>query len=632
VIRRLPPSICLLAVAFGAAAVLRSLFFSASEWLWRFVLPFSNAEVTPWTRSTLIQRDGAEPYALLAMVFVEMAATAGGTWLLVRLPAYGQAAAVAMLLAGSWATLRSVSLTPPMFQVTPDPDTAWRVVAVSLLIALSLRWSSGQGRKLPLALPLMLVVVCFVPTSLPSLLDLPCILSPALRMQHGIPLRDIYMQYDLLPSLLALAWHKLDGGPLVFSAVVGGGSFFVMLLGVFWLSGRLFSRPDWAVLLVTCLVLVRVYGVMMDASATPQVTPLRLELWLLLVAVTLSKGLQHWLVGLTLGLLFFFARSMGTLYLAAYGLALTGDFIARRLATVAAHRRPFVTDLRGYARPLVAPLLLIAAAILGSRLIFGNFGSDAVALYRRLGVGMLRIGKGSFFWWILPLLGVLGCLAVIRARWLERRRAQATVFVVALVIANSLYFFGRSHEHNLVNLSTGFLLCLFLALDLASPAAEEHEPGLRRAFGVMPWLVVGYCAFFYSGRVLEKVGAQHALVARHQPLPPAVPSDFTPAIHCDEIGKAAGDGRVFFFSANDFFFYHQCGYVPQGYVQPVALAVMKRPLVQEMNRLLDEGYKIVVPQQSHDWGTFFPEFQDELAKPEMVATPHYQVFRRATAQ
>jgi hypothetical protein len=400
-----------------------------------------------------------------------------------------------------------------------------------------------------------------------------------------------------------------------------------MLLGAFALGTRIFRRPALAAPMVVAIVLVRTYGTMVEVTALPQIAPIRLDLWLPLVAVVAVVGLQHTLTGLTMGLLIFFSRSMGTLFLAAYTMALAADFLARRRACPRAERLALGNDVRRALVRIAPSVALIALSLVAARIVFGTFGSSALAIYRQYGVGMLRIGRDSSYWWILPLSGALGWLTFDR-RGLDERRAQTALFAVTLMAVGSIYFFGRSHEHNLINIGASLLFCTFLALDLAGSHPAEGTALTRGALRAAPWLIVAACAYSYSGRVAEKMEAQVAIAKGRRPVPASVPTDFRPIIDCEEIANAAGDPRVYFFSANDYWYYQRCGYIPQGYLQPVSLAVLKKPLVADLNALLDAGYKVVVPHQSKDYAPAFHEFLSDLANPSVVETTHYSVYRK----
>ena len=70
------------------------------------------------------------------------------------------------------------------------------------------------------------------------------------------------------------------------------------------------------------------------------------------------------------------------------------------------------------------------------------------------------------------LAAVVGPALPLRDR-IGDRKGQTTLFAVALTLANSIYFFGRSHENNLINISASLLLCAFIGIDLAIFAWDE---------------------------------------------------------------------------------------------------------------------------------------------------------------
>jgi hypothetical protein len=621
-----------LGVALAVTVALRALFFACSTWLWSKALVVDLNDITPWARWAMSERDGAEPYALFAIVLLGWAVTAAGVVAIGRLREPPRAAFVAALLATGIALAWRVPPKLPWPDVADQLSVRMLVVAASSLGAWLLARALPHRRAALVALAAALVPICFIPIGTGSRVDMAAVLAPALRLAHGFSPREVYLQYDLLPSLLALGWMKLGGSPLHFR-VVGAISFYAMLLGVFVLATRLFRRPALAAPMLVSIVLVRIYGAMVEATALPQTTPMRLDLWLPLLAVAAGVGLQHALVGLTLGLLCFFSRSIGTLYAAAYAMALVADFLACRLAASGPERLPLRRDLLRAMRRAAPALALVASSFVASRIVFGSFASGALVMYRRYGLGMMRIGSGSFYWWILPLSCALGWLAFER-RWIDARRgvdarrSQAALFAATLMAVVSIYFFGRSHEHNLINISAALLYCAFLGLDLAGEHPSEGTELTRAAFRAAPWLILAICACAYSGRVVAKVHAQVATLRDRRSVPPAVATDFQPLISCSEIAQAVGDERVFFMSINDYWYYERCGYVPPGYMQPLPLAMLQKPLMADLNGLLDQGYKIVVPRQDQDWGGMFTGFLAGLRYPAPTHTPNYNVYRR----
>jgi hypothetical protein len=610
---------------------LRRVFLLIADWIWSFAPPITLADITPWARGAMFQRDGAEPYALIALVLLHFGATALAVSGIIRLaPRPRELVSAALLVVAVWFAW-VVSPRPPLPDIARQPVQAWAVVVGSLAAALLVRWAMSRRTGIPAGVAVALFPMCLISTAWPSLQDLACVLAPALRIHHGFPLSQIYLQYDLFPSLLALGWSKVGASPLGFSIVDGAG-FYALLLGLFLLGQRLLARRWLAAHLLIALIIVRVYGVALEPNATPQVTPIRLDLWPLLLAATLAVGIEHWSVGALLGALCLFSRSMGTLYLGAYALALVGDFFARRRVPVGGVRPPpFWDDVKMSARRLAPAIAWIALAMLVGRLLFGGFGSDAVRIYRQLGVGMLRVRADSFYWWLLPLTGAAGWLAWARRGSLSGRRGETAILAVALMFASSLYFFGRSHEHNLINTSAPTLFVLFLAIDLAWPAPEDGARVLGWVFAVVPWCLVAICGYHYSGRLLQRLGAQGAILEGTRPVGPVFSYDVLPTLDCAALVGPAGDSNVYLFSKYDFWYYQGCGLVPQGFTQPLFLAILKTDVVAELNHLLDQGYKIVVPRSPGDWAPAFTEFLPGLSNPNVIETPQFRFYRRPVA-
>ncbi len=618
------PSVRLLGVTVAVGVAVRALFFQVAPWLWSFALPVPASDLLPWALPAMVDRDGAEPYGLLAAVMVQLLLTGlAFTWLTHVAPRW-RALILAALLVVVGVFAYRLPPRPPLHAVATDLSRAWKVVAGSLVAAWLLARAVRRGTRASTLVAAVLVPLCFIPTNYPSLVDLSCVLAPALRLAHGASPREIYMQYDLFPSLLAIGWTKLGASAFSFW-VVCSAAYYAMLIGIFVIARRLFLRPQLAGPMLLALVILRLFAPINDPASVPQVTPLRLDLWPLLVAAALVAGLRRWPVGLVTGLMYFFARGVGELYIGAYALALAADFFARRHATPAAERAPFASELRSALRETAVSLALVVLSLAAGRAVFGRFGSEGIEIYRRLGIGMLRVDRTSFYWWLLPLTGAAGWLVFSRRGSLPPKRAEAATLSVALLVANSIYFFGRSHEHNLINTSVSFIFCLFLALDLAWPSADSDPAILRWGFRLAPYLVLAVCAYNYSARVVKRLDQQQSLVLEQHPLAGELP----PSINCDEIRRAAGDDRIFFLSRNDYWFYEACKLTPPStYLQPITLTALRQPLVDELRRLLDSGVKVFVPRDQRDWcARSWPDLSATLPRPQASGTSAFMVYR-----
>jgi hypothetical protein len=616
----LHPFTRLVAVTLTLTGALRLVFYHFAERIWAMREDVPLGDITPWARDAMWDRDGAEPQVLLALIVVLAVVTVLGMELLKRAPAWLREVAVAVCLMGTALFAATLPLHAPM----PETDRIWwhtiEAEAAIFLAALIAGWAVRK-RGFYIVLAVALAPVCFLAVGLPSHSDLSCILAPALRLRLGFSPSQVYLQYDYLSALLAVGWHWIGGDPFAFSRVTQL-SYYFLLIGCFLLARRMFQEPRFAGMLLVALCAVRVYASLYDANAVPQVTPMRLDLWILLLAPALIFGLRHWSVGLAAGLICFFARSFGILYLGSYVLALSADFLARRAD--AKDRLPLWREIAAYIRPLTPALIFIGTGLLAANLVFGGVVSDATLTYRRLGLGMMRIGPESFYWWIAPALAATGWLVASLRGVIGPRRASAFFFLVALAIGNSIYFFGRSHEHNLINISAPLLFCFFLGIDLAVVAWRKGPHWVRWTLHAAPWLTLAFIGFFYSGRLVGKVHTQYKSVAMHQALSGI---DDTGPIVCEEIAAAAKDSRVFIYSIADYWFYERCGYVPRGYTQPLWLQLSRPKLIEQLDQLLYTGYKIVVPK-TYAPGFDFSDVATSLKAMERTETAHYDVYYR----
>jgi len=619
------PAVPLLAVTVCIAFGVRSAFFLIADWLWHFASSVNlMTELVPWARWAMMDRDGAEAYGLVGAIALQGLGTLLAMALLARLKPLWRIGPVVALLGLALYLAWDFPPHPPWGDTFSTLSGALWFVAGALLATALLAWVARRSRaRVPVFLAVVLIPVCFVPTAYSSLPDLICLLAPALRLQYGIKLSQIYFQYDLLPSLLALAWSKIGGAPIGFATVVVPATFYALFLGIYAV-GRRFFRPQLLAPLLVSIVIVRFYSI--PGDNVPQVAPLRLDLWLLPLAWVRAVGLRHWSVGLVLGGLCFFSRSVGQLYLGAYGLALALDFLAQRRVSNGQSVTPFWRGLVELIKSTAPVWGLILLSLLAVRLVFGSFVSDAVATYHHLGVGMMRIDRSSFYWWLLPLIGAVGWLSFSRRSSLPERFGGAAIFAVTLTVCSSIYFFGRSHEINLLNTSAPYLFCFFLGLELAWPTGAKGAP-LRLVFRALPWLLVATCAYFYSLRGVLRTTGQFAEVVEQAPLLQATSGSPVPSVDCVEVLAAAGDDHVLFFSAIDYWYYEHCKVAPRGYFQPMQLALLKPPLAADMSRWLHRGYKLAVPRNPDFISQTLGEFLPLMPPLDRIDTPNFQIYK-----
>jgi hypothetical protein len=446
---------------------------------------------------------------------------------------------------------------------------------------------------------ILLVPVCFIATEPISWIDYSYIFAPALRLLNGAPISDIYFQYDLLPSLLAAAWMKL-GPDLNSFQILAQGGYYAAILGVFLLSEKLFYNKQLPLFLVTALILGRIYASPFEVVSCFQVTPLRLDLWLPLVMIVYWKGPYHWSAGLVCGLLILLLKNFGIIYSLAYlQLLITLYLISYFDIERDASRKG---TLIAYWRQCSVPVLIIVFSSIASYLIFRNdmYGGYS-GYYQKIGIGFIQIEANSFYWYVPPIISMTAILLVRLINYVSPNYIAAGFLLLYCAIGNSIYFFGRSHENNILNISIVLLFLFFLMLDLIAcflkeGAGKAAAPSLLRRHGVTGTAVamVAVIILSYSHNISRKFITQFRNAENAQLIYP-LNTDLRPLQgYVTALRAATGNSdKVYFVNKSDFILYYYGGYTPIGYCNPFQSWIFIADLNIFLQGLLDKGYYLV---------------------------------------
>ncbi|MBF0619563.1 MAG: hypothetical protein HQL19_05290, partial [Candidatus Omnitrophica bacterium] len=171
------------------------------------------------------------------------------------------------------------------------------------------------------------------------------------------------------------------------------------------------------------------------------------------------------------------------------------------------------------------------------------------------------------------------------------RYFETSAFLVFLAIGNSVYFFGRSHENNILNIAASLLAVFFLLCDMLHTAWLHKWPAHgRRVMPLVAWFSIVLIGYTYSGRAMDRIKGQAAGVGKI-----TAPSIYfninVPVLRAITKGSA----KVLFLAANDFSYYYKGGYTPQGYFSfSLAWPFMKEYL-DFLNARVREGYYLIMP-------------------------------------
>lgn len=597
----------LLEIAVLATAISGLLYFGyfqLAPWIWSQNVPINPEEITPWTLPWIYERDGIELYALYVLMFLNLLCAFALNCGWGRLAGRPARYFLFLPLVVACAFIGAIGFYPPMsnFEDHAVPDIlaqSFTAMIVILPITALLYYSQQHSTRLTLAVAaLLLIPVCFIAVQPIFWRDYQYILAPALHLLHGAEVSKIYFQYDLLLSLIGLAWMKLLLNLNQFQ-VIGQCSFYLLLLGVFAFSKKFFLDKRLPVFLLVASVLVRIYAGMFDAVHSFQTTPLRLDLWLILLVLVYFKGPYHWSAGLFCGLMLLLHHNFGIIYSAAYIQLLLTLCVIDTIMLPGGIIKTASVALNMLIKKNHRNLAMILAGAIAQYLLFRNANLQGDFNYINLGIGFLRIATDSFYWYAVVVSG-LSFVLLLRLRSRVSGNYLAAGFcLIYLVIGNSLYFFGRSHESNIVNISVILLLLFFFLVDISGhflANTPDEKPFLHRNLTIIVSLAfIVSITIWYGDSITGKVAIQARNAGKGQLIYPSklLEQDIMNTIA--DVKSVIGDNpKVYFVGENDFLFDYYGGYAPVGYYNPVYAWVSKRELEKFLQELVDQGYYLVV--------------------------------------
>lgn len=596
-------------LATAAAGLLYFGYFQLAPWIWNQSLPINPDEVMIWYVPYLELRDGIELYALYALMFLNLLlvyALSCGWNRLTDIPV--RYLIILPLAVVACAFIGSIGFYPPMSTLADQtaPDIFARslmVMAVILPIITLLYYLQKRSAPWTLAIAAFLLLpVCFISTQSISWFDYEFIFAPALRLFHGANISEAYLPYDLMLSLIALAWMKLQLDLNLFQ-VVAQCAYYLLLLGIFAFSRQWLMDKRLPVLLLVTLVLVRIYAGPYDAVYFLQVTPLRLDMWLILLLLVYFKGPHHWSAGLFCGLMLLLHKNFGVIYSAAYIQLLltlcvinTAIFPGRAIKTVS-------TAAVAFFRKNYPNLVLILMGALAHYLLFMNTNDQIDFDLIRLGLSFIKITTNSFYWYVVVVLG-LSFAFLLKLRSRISSNYLATGFcLIYLAIGNSLYFFGGSRENAIIALSAILLPLFFLLLDLAGHAlangsGKPVKSFIHRNLAIIVSLTfIASITIWYGDSITVKATTQAHNAGKGQFIYPPEVSESKQYLMrvIAEVKSVTGDNpKVYFVDANDFLLDYYGNYAPVGYYNPVYSWISKRAFNKFLQGLMDQGYYLVI--------------------------------------
>lgn len=440
--------------------------------------------LTPWLIVWSREHDGVELQAAAAGSFV----TLGLVFLAIRtrlrfsrVLRWPVQLAIAALTVWALTRIRATE-----FEHHPSFDGAWKPLLISLVVAVIAHVVGHfvverRAAWVPIAaitLP-AIAAFCVVTMGMQEDIDYSYLLAPAQKLLQGERLGSFYMQYNLISTVFSaplLAFDvELHRIHLAFGILF---ALWLLLYGA--LAKEVLQKPTLVAAFLVALIAVRLVAIRGAPILYPQVSVNRLDLW-----VPLVLALRKWGVFSPRTAI---AMSLGFIADDFFGFLMLGLYVGFVVLHLIEHRTEWNALRRTAAWSLGVPAFVIAL----HWLVFGSPLAPSATHYANIQLGFLPIEKSSLLWPVLLLFSA--ALPLVWARSGSQRAVDA--LLVFIGAAHLIYFYGRSHEHNLLNISG---IWLFIAFVFIARVTNLQKPqlALSLAFTTL-------CVFFSSQRAIAK--------------------------------------------------------------------------------------------------------------------------------
>lgn len=601
-------SFALVLFATAVVFVFYKTYYAIFPWILSKNTVYPEGTLTPWMQAWARERDGIEIYMLYGGMFLNMAAVMVlATFSRILRDKWVDAA----LIAGAgWLVYRcalgsGIVFTPPPAELTASSSA--RIVYCSLF-ALLLGGAIVLQKKISyrvetLLAGAILIPFCFVATTPIAISNYAYIFAPAQKLLEGVRLSHIYFQYDLFLAGVAALWMRL-GLNLSLFQILGQLSNFVAILGIFLMARSLFRQRALSLLLLVGLVLVRIAAAPWDPVYVFQITPLRLDLWLIPFAILFFRGPFHWLLPLACGVLMLIHGAFGLIYTLGY-LQLMATLGALSIAEFGIRTKVAEWFKPAAVRRVLLTGAFLLACYLTARVVL-SANIAATAYYQKIGLGFIPLAKTSFFW-IYPIVVSSAFVLLYLLRNVVTQKYLALGYaLIYFTLGNCIYFFGRSHEMNLFSIAIPLIFLLFYTLDLfdrwlALPPAAAGSAASGRLVLLFASVFSIAAAYYCSDRIGDNLTAKlnHIVTWRPHPGDPFSEAQAETDGVVREIRGVMGEGARVQFMVKDEskeFLFYQAMPGNTSFFYPLASWIFMSDMVRHAQSLLDGGTYLLIDQ------------------------------------
>lgn len=395
------------------------------------------------------------------------------------------------------------------------------------------------------------------------------LIGPANKLLQGETLGSFYIQYNFLITsitMIMLKMHFLVHQMQVVMIVI----FALWIMLYKNLASNIFQNKIIVFYFIAALLIVRGIAILGGPISAPQVSPLRLDLWVPILLVVLYWGYESMVTSICFSMMYLFDDVFGFFYLCLYLFSIVIIYYNKYSQT---GENPLSTKTLKYFVPaLIAALIHFA--------IFKTLTSPAGKIYSDYHLGFLPIARSSSFWlmvWMLPV-----CLYFLIQ---DKKNKGLILFIFGLVCIQLTYFFGRSHENNLLNISGIFIFILFLAIDRLYSHVTKKQIGILLISLLIGFIVLNYNQSIWEAKLNLKNKIENGIVYE-DPMESQIRSD-------GEYLKTLHTEKIILITEFDSYINYRLGYKQVGFFSPFYANIENAETVNFLYKQLKKGYRLI---------------------------------------
>jgi len=406
--------------------------------------------------------------------------------------------------------------------------------------------------------------------------------SPAIRISQGLKFPDFFMVYGLLEMYIftLLTKFHFNLGEMQFVL----GVITVIWFFIYWRVATRFIKNTFLVyLFLLSLVIFRFFGLEFHSLEFPQANALRLDFWLPLFYVFCKFRSRKMLTSFAFSIGYIFEDFFGFMFLVLY----IGYRLVETLKSSA--------SIKYYLRSIFQIFCLPVVAVLVHLYLFNSIFSTGAHIINKLKFWQMVISPYSLYW---PFLIIFGFFLFFTINSNIQKRREL-LFLLGLTLLNLIYFFGRSHDHNILTQSGSLLLISFITLNELSKYLKTYK---------ISYILASFFIITINILFSDYIIGNFKTIYRHI-------QDRT-LIEENELDKIIDNNPMFFnqfgtdkiyIMGNNYLDYRY-NINSVGYYSPFIASVYKKDTIELVRKLYDDGYVILIEQGK--WGFNLDEYNE----------------------